>query len=67
MMTDLLMSTQGGGNCGGGRKHGAHGGSSATSPRRKVQKDWISSVLSGGASWMPAMAAVSLAVASMIL
>jgi hypothetical protein len=32
-----------------------------------VQKDWIASILLGGASWTPAMVAVSLVVASMIL
>jgi hypothetical protein len=46
---------------------GAGGGSGATLPRRRVQRDWIASILSGGASWMPAMAAMSLVVASMIL
>jgi hypothetical protein len=38
---------------------GAGGGSGATSPSRRVQRDWMASILSGGASWMPAMAAVS--------
>ncbi len=42
--------------------HGAGGGSVATLPSRSV---WRISL--GGASWMPAMAVVSLAVASMIL
>ncbi len=46
---------------------GAGGGSGATLPCRRVQRDWMASILSGGAFWMPAMAAVSLSVASMIL
>ncbi len=46
---------------------GGGGGSSATSLRRRVWRDWMASILSGGASWIPAMAAVSLAVAIMIL
>jgi hypothetical protein len=50
-----------------GRILGAGGGSSATFPSRRVQRDWMASILSGGASWMPAMAAISLSVASMIL
>ncbi len=46
---------------------GAVGGSSANLPSRRVQRDRMASILSGGASWIPAMAAVSLVVASMIL
>ncbi len=38
-----------------------------TLPNSRVQRDWIASILSGGASLMPAMAAVSFVVASMIL
>jgi hypothetical protein len=32
-----------------------------------VRRDWITSISSEGASWTPAMAVVSLVVASMIL
>ncbi len=46
---------------------GAGGGSGATLTSRSVWRDWMASILSGGASWMPAMAAVSLVVTSMIL
>ncbi len=46
---------------------GVGGGSSATLPSRSVQRDWVDSIFLGGASWMPAMAAVSLVVALMIL
>ncbi len=46
---------------------GAGGGSGATSPSRRVWRDWMASILSGGASWIPAMVAVSLSGASMIL
>ena len=46
---------------------GAGGGSCITLPSRRVQRDWMASILLGGASWIPAMAAVSLVVASMIL
>ncbi len=45
----------------------AGGGSGETLPSRSLQRDWVASILSGGASWMPAMAVVSLVVASMIL
>jgi hypothetical protein len=55
------------GGGGVGRMLGVGGGSAATSPSRSVQRDWIASILSGGASWMPAMAAASLVVALMIL
>jgi hypothetical protein len=46
---------------------GVGGGSGATLPSRSVQRDWMASILLGGASWMPAMAAVSLVVVLMIL
>ncbi len=46
---------------------GVGGGNGATLPSRSVQRDWMASILLGGASWTPAMAAVSLAVALMIL
>ncbi len=42
-------------------------GSGATLPKRSVQRDWMAFILLGGAFWTPAMAAVSLVVASMIL
>ncbi len=45
---------------------GAGGGSGATLPSRRVQRDWMASISSGGASWKPAMAAVSLVVAVVI-
>ncbi len=45
----------------------AGGGSSATLPSRRVRRGWMASILLGAASWMPAMALVSLSVASMIL
>ncbi len=67
MMTGLLMLIKGGGTCGVGRMLGGGGGSGATTPSRRVRRDWMASTLLGGASWMPAMAAVSLSVASMIL
>ncbi len=46
---------------------GAGGGIGATLPSRSVRRDWMAFILSGGASGMPAMAAVSLVVSSMIL
>ncbi len=46
---------------------GVGGGSGAISTSKSVQRDWMASILLGDASWMPAMAAVSLVVASMIL
>ncbi len=46
---------------------GVSEGSGATLPSRSVQRDWMASISSGGASWMPAMVAVSLVVVSMIL
>ncbi len=66
MMTGSL-STTGVGGGGIGRMLGVRGGSGATLPSRSVQKDWMASILLGGASWMPAMAALSLVVALMIL
>ncbi len=42
-------------------------GSNAILPSRSVRRDRMASILAGGASWMPAMVAVSLVVASMIL
>jgi hypothetical protein len=42
-------------------------GSGATLPSRSVQRDCMASILSGGASWPPAIAVVSLVVVSMIL
>ncbi len=50
-----------------GRMLGVGGGSSATLPSRSAQRDSMASISLGGASWMPAIAAVSLVVASMIL
>jgi hypothetical protein len=69
MMTGLSMSTNGVGGGGVGRMLGVGGGSGsgATLPSRSVQRDWMASNLSGGASYMPSMAAVSLVVATMIL
>ncbi len=46
---------------------GAGGGSSAILPSRRVQRDWMASILLVGTSWMPAVAAVSLSVASNLL
>jgi hypothetical protein len=46
---------------------GIGGGRSATLPSRSVQRDWMASILSGGATWTLAMAAVSIVVASLIL
>ncbi len=66
MMTCLSL-TMGVITGGVGRMLGAGGGSGATMPSRRVQRDWTASILSGGASWMPAMAAVSFGVALMIL
>jgi hypothetical protein len=60
MMTGLSMSTMGVRNRRVGRMLDAGGGSGATLP------DWVASIFLGGASWIPAMAAVSLVVASMI-
>ncbi len=59
--------TPGVGGGGVGRMLGVGGGSSATLPSRSVQRDWMASILSGGASWTLAMAAVRLVVVSMIL
>ena len=68
MIMGSSLSTTGVGGGGVGRMLGDGGGSSVrTLPRRSVQRNWMASILLGGASWMPAMAAVSLDVASMIL
>jgi hypothetical protein len=67
MMMGSSSSTAGVGGGDGGRMLGDGGGSGATSPSRSAQRDWMASILLGGASWMPAMAAVSLVVALMIL
>ncbi len=67
MMMGSSLLTTGVGGGGVGRMLGVGGGSGATLPSRSLQRDWMASILSGGASWMPAMAAVSLVVASMIL
>jgi hypothetical protein len=66
MMGSSSLTTWVGGG-GVGRMLGVGGESGATLPSRSAQRDWMASILSGGASWMPAMAAVSLVVASMIL
>ncbi len=66
-MTGSSFLTTGVGGGGVGRMLGANGGSGATFPSRSVQRDWMASILSRGASWMPAIAAFSLVVASMIL
>jgi hypothetical protein len=66
-MTGLSLSTNEMGGGGVGRLLGVGGGSSATSRSKSVQRDWMTSILSGGASWMPSLAAVSLVVVSMIL
>ncbi len=66
MMGSSSLTTEVGGG-GVGRMLGVGGGSGAASPSRSVQRDWMVSILSGGASWIPAMVAVSLVVASMIL
>ncbi len=46
---------------------GAGEGIGAFFASRSVQRVWMASILSGGASWMTAIATVSLVVASMIL
>jgi hypothetical protein len=63
----LTGSSIGVGGRGVGRMLGVGGGSGATLPSRSVQRDWMASILSGGASWTPAMVVVSLVVAPMIL
>jgi hypothetical protein len=67
MMMGLSSSINRVGGGGVGRMLGVGGGSDAISPSRSVQRDWMASILLGGASWMPAMVAVSLVVASIIL
>ncbi len=64
MMTGLSMSTMGVSTRGGGRMLGAGGGSGTS---RRVRRDWMASILLGGASWIPAVAMVSLVVALIIL
>ncbi len=66
MMASSLLTTGVGGG-GVGRMLGVSGGNGATLPSSSVQRDWMASILLGGASWIPAMAVVSLVVASMIL
>ncbi len=67
MMMGSSLSTTVVGGGGLGRMLGVGGERGATLPSRSVQRDWMASILSGGVSWMPAMAAISLFVASMIL
>ncbi len=67
MMMGSSLLTTGVGGRGVGRMLGVSGGSSAPSPSRSVQSDWMASILLGGVSWMLAMAAASLVVALMIL
>ncbi len=67
MMMGLSMVTNGVGGGGVGRILGVGGVSDVSLLIRSVQRDWMTSILLGGASWTPAMAAVSLVVASMIL
>ncbi len=66
-MMGSSLSTTGVGGGGVERMLGVSGESRATLPIRSVQRDWMASSLLGGASWIPAMAAVSLVVALMIL
>ncbi len=67
MMMGLSMLTKGVSTRGLGRMLGAGGGSGATLPSRRLQRDWMASILLGGASRMLAMAVVSLVVVSLIL
>jgi hypothetical protein len=55
MMMGLPMSTMGVSTGGVGRIFGAGGWSGATLPSRRVRRDWMASISSGGASWTPAM------------
>ncbi len=66
-MMGLSMLTMGVSTGEVGRKLDAGGGSGITLPSRRVWRHWIASIFAGGASWIPAMAAVSLDVALMIL
>ncbi len=66
-MAGSSLSTTGVGGRGVGRMLDVGEGSGATLPIRSVQRNWMASILLGGASWMPAMAAVSLVTALMIL
>jgi hypothetical protein len=65
--TSAVLKTTGVGGEGVRRMLGVSGGSGATSLSRSVQRDWMASILLGGVSLMPAMAAVSLVVVSIIL
>jgi hypothetical protein len=67
MMMGSSSSTTGVGGEEVGRLLVVSGGRGATLPSRSVQRDWMASTLLGGASWTPAMVAVSLVVALMIL
>ncbi len=67
MMTGLSLSINWVGDGGVGRMLGVSGGSGAILPSRSMQRDWMASILLVSASWTPAMAALSLLVASMIL
>ncbi len=67
MIMGLSTSTNGVGGGGVGRMLGVGGVSDVSLLSRSVQRDWMTSILLGGASWTQAMAAVSLVVASMIL
>jgi hypothetical protein len=67
MMMGLSILTKGVSTRGLGRMLGAGEGSGATLPSRRVRRDWMASILLGGASWMPAMVVVSLVVVSLIL
>ncbi len=65
MGSSSLINGVGGG--GVGKILGVGVGSGAILPSRTVLRDWMASILLGDASRMPAMVAVSLVVASMIL
>ncbi len=67
MMMGLLMLTMRVSTGGVEKTLGVGGGSGTTLPSRRVRKDWMASNSSGGASWIPAMAAMSLIVSLMIL
>ncbi len=67
IMMGLSMSTKGVSTGGVGRMLGAGGGSGATFPSRRVQKDWMASISSEGVFWMPTIVAVSLSVVLIIL
>ncbi len=67
MMTGLSLSISGVGRGGVGRMLSVGGGSGTILPSRSVQRDWMASILLGGAPWMPVMSAVGLVVVLMIL